>query len=92
MRYGFRVRPARPLSYDTVLAESPVSLRLVADAIGHSYESVLALNPELRRGITPPGMSYGLRIPTGKGDTLQAMLTSIPPSRLTTGHREPGLN
>lgn len=66
------------------MARIPVNLRLVADAIDVSYESLLALNPELRHGITPPGMAYRLRIPTGKRDRLVSMLRGIPPNRLAT--------
>jgi tetratricopeptide (TPR) repeat protein len=84
-RYGFHVQPDRALSYDTILAKRSVSLRFVAEALDEAYESLEKLNPELQRGVTPPGMTYRLRIPPGKRNTLQTMLERIP----TDGHAAP---
>lgn len=76
--YGFNVKPAAPLSYDTVLVNNSVDLRLAAEASDTSYEYLLELNPELKRGATPQGFTYGLRVPPGRGKHLQAWLVRIP--------------
>jgi len=80
-RYGFNVKPEPPLAYDLVAVNNSVNLGLVADACDASYEYVLALNPELKRGLTPPGTPHQIRVPAGKGKQLQATLTRIPPER-----------
>jgi len=77
-RYGFTVTPEPPLTYDFVKVNNLVDLRLVADATGTTPELINALNPELKRGATPPSTDYLLRVPAGKGRELKATLTRIP--------------
>lgn len=77
-RYGFSVKPEPPLKYDYVKVNNMVDLKLVADATDTSYEMLLTLNPELKRGVTPPGVEHLLRVPPGKGRILQAALMRIP--------------
>jgi LysM repeat protein len=55
-----------------------VDLRLVSDATDTPYEMMLALNPELKRGMTPPGVEHLLRVPPGKGRVLQTALLRVP--------------
>jgi membrane-bound lytic murein transglycosylase D len=76
--YGFNVKPSAPLAYDTVLVNNSVDLRLAAEACDTSYEYLAELNPELKRGITPQGFAYGLRVPPGRGKPLQKLLVQIP--------------
>jgi LysM repeat protein len=40
-----------------------------------------ALNPELRRDTTPRGEAYNVRVPSGKGKELNAMLKRVSPDR-----------
>jgi membrane-bound lytic murein transglycosylase D len=77
-RYGFNVKPVAPLAYDTVLVNNSVDLRLAAEACDTSYEYLAELNPELKRGATPQGFTYGLRVPPGRGKHLQSWLVRIP--------------
>lgn len=77
-RYGFNVKPIAPLAYDTVLVNNSVDLRLAAEACDTNYEYLLELNPELKRGETPQGFTYGLRVPPGRGKHLQTWLVRIP--------------
>jgi membrane-bound lytic murein transglycosylase D len=83
-RWGFTAKAEPPITYDIVNVNNAVDLHLVADACDASYDYLLALNPELKRGITPPGLPYGLRVPVGKGKPLQLALTRIPPDKRTT--------
>ncbi|MDX2034851.1 MAG: transglycosylase SLT domain-containing protein [Blastocatellia bacterium] len=80
-KYGFAVKPEPPLSYDFVKVNNLVDLRLVADATDTPFEYLQALNPELKRGVTPPGVEHLLRVPTGKGRMLQTALLRIPPEK-----------
>ncbi len=65
-RYGFDVEYDQPIQFDEVIVNQPVDLKKVAKSLGASFAVLKQLNPELRRGITPPNYSgYQLRIPTG---------------------------
>ncbi len=80
-KYGFSVKPEPPLTYDYVKVNNMLDLRLVADATDTPHDYLLALNPELKRGVTPPGVEHLLRVPTGKGNALKVALDRIPPER-----------
>ncbi|MEP7274135.1 MAG: transglycosylase SLT domain-containing protein [Acidobacteriota bacterium] len=80
-RYGFSVKPEPPLMYDTVVVNNSVDLQLVADALDVSYDYIRGLNPELKRGVTPPATAHSLRVPVGKGKPLQMALSVIPPDK-----------
>ncbi len=77
-KYGFSVKPEPALKYDYVKVNNMVDMRLVSDATDTPYEMLLALNPELKRGVTPPGVEHLLRVPPGKGRVLQTALMRIP--------------
>jgi membrane-bound lytic murein transglycosylase D len=80
-KYGFSVKPEPPLKYDYVKVNNMVDLRLASDATDTPYEMLLALNPELKRAVTPPGIDHLLRVPPGKGRALQTALLRIPPEK-----------
>jgi membrane-bound lytic murein transglycosylase D len=80
-KYGFSVKPEPPLKYDHVKVNNLVDLRLVSDATDTPYEMLLALNPDLKRAVTPPGVEHLLRVPPGKGRLLQAALMRVPPEK-----------
>jgi soluble lytic murein transglycosylase-like protein len=63
-RYGIRATPAGAWRYDTVRVRDQVNLRDVADLCDASLTNVWQHNPDLRRGVTPPGR-YELRLPYG---------------------------
>jgi membrane-bound lytic murein transglycosylase D len=80
-QYGFSSKPEPPLKYDYVKVNNLVDLKLVSDATDTPYDMLLALNPELKRGVTPPGVEHLLRVPPGKGRVLQTALTRVPPEK-----------
>lgn len=82
-KYGFSVKPDPPLVYDTVVVNNAVDLRLVADSCNVEQDYVQALNPELKRGVTPPGTPHPVRVPIKCGRQLQASLKLIPPDKRT---------
>ena len=81
--YGFTPKPEPPLTWDYVTVNNAVDLRLIADAVDTNYDYILGLNPELKRGVTPPATTYAVRVPPGKGKVLQAALNRIPPDKRT---------
>lgn len=61
-KYGFQLPPAYPYRYQTRLVASQTDLRPLAKKLKISYGTLLDLNPELQRGVTPPG-KHVIRIP-----------------------------
>jgi membrane-bound lytic murein transglycosylase D len=81
-KYGFRnVQRMSPLSYDVVSVPSATSLHLIASLTETNVDYLRSINPELRRDMTPPGESYHVRIPPGRGKTFVALLKRIPVER-----------
>src|SRR5262245_21524338 len=80
-QYGFSSKPEPPLKYDYVKVNNLVDLKLVSDATDTPHDMLLALNPELKRGVTPPGVEHLVRVPPGKGRVLQTALARIPPEK-----------
>jgi membrane-bound lytic murein transglycosylase D len=96
-RYGFRnVERMAPLAYDTVSVPSATSLHLIASLTDVSVDYIRALNPELRRDMTPAGEAYHIRVPPKRGAQLVALLKRIPVDRRNQLARvvraEPGEN
>lgn len=80
VKYGFtEIDYQDPIPYDKVLAPEPVSLDDVAASMNISADVLKDLNPELRRGVTPPNYpNYELKVPVGTQDTFQKLYASIP--------------
>ena len=79
-KYGFvEIEYQDPVPYEKVSAPEPVTLEAVATALGVSIESLKDLNPELRRGVTPPNYpNYELKVPVGFQSKFDALYASIP--------------
>ena len=61
-KYGFEMPATYPYRYETRMIASQTDLRPLAKKLKISYGSLLDMNPELQRGMTPPG-KHTLRIP-----------------------------
>jgi membrane-bound lytic murein transglycosylase D len=61
-KYGFELPPAYHYRYETRLVSGQTSLRPLASKLRVSYGTLVDLNPELQRGVTPPGRHL-VRIP-----------------------------
>jgi membrane-bound lytic murein transglycosylase D len=79
-RYGFAdVAYLPPIEFDTVLVPSRTDLDLVARLTGVSCDNIRELNPELRKGCTPPDYpNYELKLPKGKKDIFLEGYANIP--------------
>ncbi len=75
-RFGLTVTPQAPVEYEEVVITRPLHLRAAARAAGVPYEEVKALNPELRKDLTPPDPTYLLKVPVGSKATLLANLAT----------------
>jgi membrane-bound lytic murein transglycosylase D len=79
-RYGLRIVPLTPYSYETVAVSSMTSLTVLARCADTDAATLRALNPELLRGSTPPG-SYLLRVPPGRAMDCLRQLARMPANK-----------
>ena len=77
-RYGFLISPQPPVEYEEAVLTRPIHLRVAAKAAGVTYEELKALNPELRKDLTPPDPTYRLKVPVGSKDLLLSNLATYP--------------
>ncbi|HVZ17544.1 MAG TPA: LysM peptidoglycan-binding domain-containing protein [Terriglobales bacterium] len=78
-QYGLEnLQPDAPLQYDTVKVDYPVDLRLVAECVDASVNTIQELNPALLRMTTPKEGTYDLKVPTGTADRFQQAIAAIP--------------
>lgn len=67
--YGFdNITYAAPLRYETVPVGSWTALEAVAVAGEIDFDELRDLNRQLRRGTTPPGGDYPVKVPMGTAD------------------------
>jgi membrane-bound lytic murein transglycosylase D len=78
-KYGIDELPLEPAwTYDTVAVTSPIDLRLVAEMVDTSVDTIRELNPNLLRMTTPKVPEYSLRIPLASKDIFQKRVAMIP--------------
>jgi membrane-bound lytic murein transglycosylase D len=66
-RFGFAdVKPSASYAYAGAKVPPGTALAEVARAVGTDEKSLRSLNPELRRGRTPPDRAWTVRLPAGK--------------------------
>ena len=70
--YGYAPPTVQPWAFDAVSVPAEVSLDVVARAAEVPATEVTRLNPELVRGVTPPGRRSSVRIPEGRNRIFQA--------------------
>ena len=72
-KYGFTdVEYEKPVRYEKVRVPELTGLSVVANACEASLDEIKDLNPELRRGVTPPNENdYEIKIPSGRKDLFE---------------------
>ncbi|HEY7112105.1 MAG TPA: LysM peptidoglycan-binding domain-containing protein [Thermoanaerobaculia bacterium] len=81
--YGFTVEYEAPLEYETIELNRPVRLADLAQAPSLDLESLQALNPELKTGVTPrQPEGYTLKVPTGQGEAARLAFAAAPTAKL----------
>jgi membrane-bound lytic murein transglycosylase D len=76
--FGFgELKPRSKESWDDVTVPASVTLAVVASAAGCSVADVKRLNPHLRRGRTPPGRKYQVRVPKGGGEAFATRFAQL---------------
>lgn len=80
-RFGLAVDTLPPPALDSVRVDRPIRLTAAETASGLGRASLADLNPELIRGITPPGGAW-LKVPSGLGDQVAAAIGALPSAAL----------
>jgi membrane-bound lytic murein transglycosylase D len=70
-RYGFHIENPEPaIAFDTVTINHCLTIAIIAKSAGVSQDTILSLNPSLRRWCTPPNRTgHVLYLPTGTRET-----------------------
>ena len=84
-KYGFFPEYLEPLEFEKFKIDKCMSFKSISDKSGIEIYDLERLNPELLRGITPPGMTqYDLRIPRGMSESLELAYNYIPTEKPVT--------
>jgi membrane-bound lytic murein transglycosylase D len=85
-KYGFNdLELNDPLSYTKVAVPDTTDLKVIAKVCKTDYKTIKMLNPELRRGCTPPNFpGYEVKIPYGKKEVFEKNFSKISPSERYT--------
>jgi len=79
-QYGLdEVVSEKPVSFDTVKIDYPVDLRLVAECVDASSDTLQDLNPSLLRLTTPKNQEFDLHLPAGSKERYLTAIAAIPP-------------
>jgi membrane-bound lytic murein transglycosylase D len=79
-QYGLNeVVTEKPVASDVVKIDYPVDLRLVAECVDASTNTLQDLNPSLLRLTTPKDREFELHLPAGTKDRYLTAITAIPP-------------
>ena len=83
--YGFEIEYEKPLAYDLVRLDRPVSLRHLAAAEDVSLEDLQMLNPELRTEVAPGGPGgYDMKVPVGAQVAVLTAFAAAPTAKPPT--------
>jgi membrane-bound lytic murein transglycosylase D len=64
-RYGIKLHTLPAFDYDSVTVPASTPLAAIAKASGSPLDSIRELNPQILRGVTPPGGPFLARVPVG---------------------------
>ncbi|HEX6790132.1 MAG TPA: LysM peptidoglycan-binding domain-containing protein [Candidatus Krumholzibacteria bacterium] len=77
-KYGFTIPQVEPIRYDIVTVSEATDLDVLARCAGTTTDVLKELNPQLRRGATPPNMEIHVKVPYGAGDATLAAIAKLP--------------
>ena len=81
-QYGFDdLASDLPVLTDTVTINYQVDLKLAGEIVGAPQEEMVALNPSLLRGVTPPEGPFDLHLPAGTATLFEQRIAVIPESK-----------
>jgi membrane-bound lytic murein transglycosylase D len=77
-KFGFDVQLDEPFASDVVKIDGQTDLRILARLSDLDPETLRALNPQLRRGMTPPGTTTDVHVPVGTGESMAQAYAALP--------------
>ena len=77
-KFGFDVQLDPPVVTEVVKIEGQTDLRVLARLADVDPETFRQLNPQLRRGMTPPGTTTDVHVPVGLGETVAQAYVTMP--------------
>ena len=83
-RYGFRVTPAEPAAYDSIVVPDMTGLDVIARLADTTVAAIRELNPQYLRLTTPPGTASVIRLPPGRGEGTVAAYAVLPARQRVT--------
>jgi membrane-bound lytic murein transglycosylase D len=83
-RYGFKVGPAEPAAYDSIVVPDMTGLDVIARLADTTVTAVRELNPQYLRLATPPKSRSVIRLPVGRGPMTVAAYAQLPPRQRVT--------
>jgi membrane-bound lytic murein transglycosylase D len=78
-RYGVTVESLPPFRFESVRIGGATPLAAVASATGTDAATILELNPHVLRGMSPPGDSLWVRVPTGTAPGFDERFSALAP-------------
>jgi membrane-bound lytic murein transglycosylase D len=76
-KYGMKIRTVPPLAYDSVYVPASTPLAAIAKASRSSLDSIRELNPQILRGVTPPGSRFLARVPVGHAEGFESAFAAL---------------
>jgi membrane-bound lytic murein transglycosylase D len=77
-QYGFDTSPVAMPDVERVTVPASTDLKKLAARTGIPLQTLRSLNPVLVRGVTPPGRTWDVRVPSGSRETVVAAVTPKP--------------
>jgi membrane-bound lytic murein transglycosylase D len=78
-KYGMKIRTLPPFAYDSVYVPASTPLAAIAKASGSPLDSIRELNPQILRGVTPPGTRFLARVPVGHAAGFDSAFAALDP-------------
>lgn len=86
-RYGLSLHPQPPFVYDSLTVSAATPLAAIAKASHGTVAQLKELNPQILRGMTPPRVSYMIRIPVGAAAGFDSSLAALPRDDRVATHK-----
>jgi membrane-bound lytic murein transglycosylase D len=77
-RYGMELRTMAPFAYDSLYVPASTPIHAIAKAAGSDTRTILELNPQFLRGMTPPREASMVRVPVGASATFDSAFAALP--------------
>jgi len=82
-----KIRTLTPFAYDSVSVPASTPLAAIAKASGAPLDSIRELNPQILRGVTPPGTRFLARVPLGHAAGFDSVFAALDPEERTAYSR-----